>query len=541
MGKYYQQLDAPHFDYDLQAVGKLPRPDFRGPAVDRTKPYIACIGAAQMFGRFVERPMTALLAERLGVQVLNLGIGGAGPRLFASPHYLELVNGAELVVVQVLAGRSEGNSRFDNSKSGRIWGTRVSDKKEMRFEQFLTELVETESTEVVKSVVQETRDNYVRSYAALREKIERPAVLLWWSHRTPEYEADYTSAGILLNRFPQLIDRATLDRVREGFDGFVECVSARGTPQIVWPGTEPVAGAEVENGNVVNRYYPTPEMHEDAVEALLPACESILQPDRKRLGSPQRAKGKAVGEKSEISQFVVLCAERTGSNLLCGMLDSHSGVAVGGELFNSYNLENDKIPWPRPLGDEILALRKDNPGQFLQALFSDAAASGHGCAGFKLTYGQGDTFDLGRRYLESNKKIRVLHLKRKNLLRRLLSEERARKSGVWAVKSGGVVPEPGPVELSFDLCVRNFRRIECQQTQYAARFAEHQVLDIWYEDMVEDMLGTCSRVFEFLGIGPVRDVQVLYAKTGTSKLEDGLVDSVGLRSEFERWLGFFDD
>ena len=79
-------------------------------------------GAAQTFGRFVERPFPTLLAERLGLPALNLGAGGAGPRHFDRPEYLDALNRAEAVVLQVLSGRSASCSLFDNSATGRIVG-----------------------------------------------------------------------------------------------------------------------------------------------------------------------------------------------------------------------------------------------------------------------------------------------------------------------------------------------------------------------------------------------------------------------------------
>ena len=74
--------------------------------------YFVCIGAAQTFGRFCERPYPTLLQERLGLQALNLGRRGAGPSFFSKENdkLLGYINGARFAVIQVMAGRSEGNS-----------------------------------------------------------------------------------------------------------------------------------------------------------------------------------------------------------------------------------------------------------------------------------------------------------------------------------------------------------------------------------------------------------------------------------------------
>ena len=73
MSSYYQDLDRNHCNYDLIPIPGIPRMLFRGPKIDPARPYIACIGAAQTFGRFCVRPFPHILMDSLGAQVLNLG------------------------------------------------------------------------------------------------------------------------------------------------------------------------------------------------------------------------------------------------------------------------------------------------------------------------------------------------------------------------------------------------------------------------------------------------------------------------------------
>ena len=40
-----------------------------------------------------------------------------------------------------------------------------------------------------------------------------------------------------------------------------------------------------------------------------------------------------------------VAAERTGTNLLIGMLKDFTDCYAGGELFNAVNIKNDIIPW----------------------------------------------------------------------------------------------------------------------------------------------------------------------------------------------------
>ena len=64
-----------------------------------------------------------------------------------------------------------------------------------------------------------------------------------------------------------LVNRAMVEQIRGHADVYVQCVSSRGSPH-------PIVDS---NGNpALNRYYPAPEMHEDAARLLLPACRELL-------------------------------------------------------------------------------------------------------------------------------------------------------------------------------------------------------------------------------------------------------------------------
>jgi hypothetical protein len=254
----------------------MPDVRFRGPAPPPELPYIAYVGAAQTFGRFCDDPFPAILAHRLGVPALNLGVGGVGPRYFDAPHFVRQMAGARMVVLQVLAGRSSGNSRFDNSTTGTLHGVRVRDGKVMRFEDFLVELIRDEPTDAVRRTVAETRDAYTSEMLGLIRRIPVPKVLFWMSTRPPEYVEEWTSAWGVLGAFPQLVNRVMVDRITSECDAFVECVTALGLPQPLWASEEEVLGTELRDGRLYNTYYPSPEMHVAAADRLERVCRELL-------------------------------------------------------------------------------------------------------------------------------------------------------------------------------------------------------------------------------------------------------------------------
>jgi hypothetical protein len=279
----YQERDKEIIDYAMYELpGIKPYAGagrFRGPQV-RGKDYIACVGAAQTFGCLSQRPFPSLLAERLGIDTLNLGSGGAGPSFHNSNAcLLQYINNARLVIVQVLSARSQSNSLFRTTHHG-MEGIRVSDGQRMIAQEFYTGLIK-DTPEKVEQVVAETRQHYVRAMVQLLEDIRPPKILFWFSVRTPEYEERLElPLWRLWGAFPQFVNRQMVEEIMKHSDDYVECVSKRGLPQPLFdkngkPATITYCYTILRpetNTDTHNNYYPSPQMHEDAAQLLEPVC-----------------------------------------------------------------------------------------------------------------------------------------------------------------------------------------------------------------------------------------------------------------------------
>lgn len=284
MGRFFQDLDIPHFDYQLATCERLPGWEFRGPIPDLDKPYFVCIGAAQMFGRFCKNPMSQLLSDAIGLPVLNLGVSGSGPSLFLEQSFLDVINGAQFAIVQVMSGRSESNSEFDNSASGGTRGVRLSDGKKMLFDEFLAESLAHSSRDKVVRLVAETRRNWVKHYRELLNAIRVPTVLHWFSTITPRRSDDYAGWWKLLGPFPQLVNRQMVDEIIPFADTYVQTVRNVGLPQALWTASQAIDGTELYNGTLINNYYPSPEMHEAGFRDLLGVCKALAPRSASRAG-----------------------------------------------------------------------------------------------------------------------------------------------------------------------------------------------------------------------------------------------------------------
>jgi hypothetical protein len=233
--------------------------------------YFVCIGAAQTFGRFCEKPYPTLLRESLQLEVLNLARGGAGPSFFSEDNsvLLDYMNRAKFAVIQVMSGRSESNSEFHSNGLG--FYTRVSDGSWIDCDEAFRELMQKNDMNRLKRIVAETRLNWIESYERLFGSITVPKVLLWFSTRKPHYDEGYDTIESLFGAFPQMVNASMVAHLKGICDHYVEVVTSRGYPHRLtsrFTG-EPVLVVDDWGGKwTENWYYPSPEMHIDAAHEL---------------------------------------------------------------------------------------------------------------------------------------------------------------------------------------------------------------------------------------------------------------------------------
>ena len=282
MGKGYQDRDYEIIDYELYQLDGFNH-YFRGPkpACLTNNNFFTCLGAAQTFGCFTDNPFPSLLSQKLNIETLNAGVAGAGPLFFLKQkRYIEMANQSQFVIIQVMSGRSESNQFFE-SPFGRGALIRRSDGKKMMAERAYNELLKTVDQKQVSKIIEETRKNYLENMIKLLHLIEVPKILLWFSVRPPEYKPTFNNAQNLFGEYPQFIDQNMLNQMIAHTDYFVKCTSSTGLPQEL---KSRFTGEKTNYMNTqidmkkkqYNYYYPSPEMHQSAFEALYPACKNIL-------------------------------------------------------------------------------------------------------------------------------------------------------------------------------------------------------------------------------------------------------------------------
>jgi len=127
-------------------------------------------------------------------------------------------------------------------------------------------------------------------------------------------------------------------------------------------------------------------------------------------------------------RFVILAAPRTGSNLLCTLLNSHPDILCHHEVFNPRGVfyAIDHRDGSIDLGS--VAERDRAPHEFLDRVWHETRGARH--TGFKMTKGQNE--DVMRRVTESESVQKII-VTRANRVRTYVSQLIAEHTDQWEV------------------------------------------------------------------------------------------------------------
>jgi LPS sulfotransferase NodH len=239
------------------------------------------------------------------------------------------------------------------------------------------------------------------------------------------------------------------------------------------------------------------------------------------------------------ARFVILARSRTGSNLLRSLLNEHSQAKVYSELFRS---ETD-IDWgfPDVHSQAALTLYQKDPVAFLNKRIFGKNPRSIKAVGFKLFYYHAG-FDKGKQlwdYLVSEKDIKIIHLKRKNILATHLSRKKADITDAWA-NITGKPDEEVQFTLDYEECLQDFIRTRSWEQEFDQLFSHHPLLEVVYEELSNSYTGEIKRVQQFLGL-PEEQVAPKTHKQGFLPLSEAIYNYQELKDRFSGtpWEEFF--
>lgn len=223
-------------------------------------------------------------------------------------------------------------------------------------------------------------------------------------------------------------------------------------------------------------------------------------------------------------RYVILSRSRSGSNLLLTLLKSHPNIRCDTEIFARLDGRD-----PR----EILKQT------FARMPFYVLAK------GFKLFYYHPldtQSEELWRQ-LYAMPDLKIIHLKRRNMLDTLVSRELAEISQKWWQKDQDETRSRGPepqLELPVDKVKTSFETTAAWQTEAEKNFANHDCLTVYYEDLVKHRDAVFKEITDFLGVKFVPPETNL-VKQNRRKKNQVIKNFDELKNAFQgsRWASFF--
>ncbi len=225
--------------------------------------------------------------------------------------------------------------------------------------------------------------------------------------------------------------------------------------------------------------------------------------------------------------FMITCAARTGSTMLVNLLQSHGDLLCHMEIFNPARVEafsgtlRERLAAEEGLEARLRELRKYEPEQFLYKFAFDA--QGRKGVGFKFKYEELllPAFARARAVLLQDTDIKIIHLRRRNLLERYLSWWIVNNvTHVTMIREGETRPVVPPVRLDPAACRADLERVGRLGNFVGGMFRHHQVLDIYYEDLIgAESEKHHKRLLDFLEL-PRRPLHTVLGKLAEAPLQE---------------------
>jgi len=227
--------------------------------------------------------------------------------------------------------------------------------------------------------------------------------------------------------------------------------------------------------------------------------------------------------KTNIQKFIITCAPRTGSTMLRMMLDSHSDIVCHGEVIALKGTPNlgKYAKVIAKTQEELNQLLAADPTRFLyEYVWGDPNCSAIGC---KIKYRQlEEQFPEVFKAILADKSIKIVHLRRKNLLKRHVSNRLAASQKTPTVilgKQQQTDRAQQRISIDLDKCLADIEHIKRSEQAFINYFSDHPVFEVFYEDLTAPGSQDLFELQDFLGVNPI-NIQPKTVKLNSNDLAD---------------------
>lgn len=239
---------------------------------------------------------------------------------------------------------------------------------------------------------------------------------------------------------------------------------------------------------------------------------------------------------ADYTRFITVGSPRTGSTLLMRTLNNHSGIVGFGEIVKNI----DRYPGHYHEFGHGEALFRRDPVSFLESRVFRKYPPVVGAVGFKIFYHHAPRDTAWGKavwdYLLAQSDLKILHLKRRNLLKTFLSRKQAGLTGEYIKYSGA----GRAVALDAAEARAFFEQTRAAEQEYDAMFSSHPTFEVVYEDLTGNF-GTVMRgIQSFLDVAH-QDVDPGTEKRPSRSLSSQIENYAALKAQFAEspWESFF--
>jgi LPS sulfotransferase NodH len=240
-----------------------------------------------------------------------------------------------------------------------------------------------------------------------------------------------------------------------------------------------------------------------------------------------------------VTRFVVICRARTGSNFLMWLLDSHPQIWIVSEPFGPDELRKTWVSEQIHQNGLVAYIEEQ-----LQPKPGDIGA------GLKILYDQlepayAQTWNLPdlpqvTTYLQAGQAFKVMHLKRRNTLKALVSSKIVSINQTYILFNQKKRDDNIQIELTADECEAEFAQVAALEERYDRLFAGHELLELFYEDLTTNTEIESRRILDFLGFD-YRRLKPMTVKQNVRPLNQVITNYDELKQYFANtpWSRFF--
>ena len=240
---------------------------------------------------------------------------------------------------------------------------------------------------------------------------------------------------------------------------------------------------------------------------------------------------------ADYSRFLCVGNPRTGSTLLMRSLNNHSRIIGFGEIVKNI----DRYPGHYHEFGNGEAMFQRDPVAFLETRVFRKYPPAIEAVGFKIFYHHAPRDTVWGKsvwdYLLAQPDMKILHLKRRNLLKVFLSKKQASRTGEYIKYSHGADEalsiDPGEAQAFFE-------QMKTGEAEYDALLSGRPLIEVIYENLTRDYAAEMRRILEFLGVEP-EDVNPGTDKRPSRSLASQIENYAELKEQFQGspWEPFF--